>query len=78
MLYVQVLFADPKYNYRTSINGPLDKARAYFVGQAINFGDRHDGDPDNLQIATGVELVEEASARLAAAYPTLCNYLSTH
>lgn len=57
MIAVKVCFADPRYDYVTDINGTLESATAYFVGAALNFGDRDWGDCDNMQVVTRVELV---------------------
>ena len=43
-----VRFADPSYDYRTSVNGELSNEEivAYFKGQVFNLGNVH----DNVQI----------------------------
>jgi len=38
MRVAHVKFADPKYNYSTSINGTDESIRAYFVGKWLNLG----------------------------------------
>ena len=44
-----IIFADPKYNYSTSINGCVsdEDIKKYFKGQLFNMGQ---ADNDNMQI----------------------------
>lgn len=41
----------------TSINGTDEQIRRYYIGQPFNFGDRFEGDPDNVQTAIAVEFL---------------------
>lgn len=49
MRTAHVKFADPKYNYCTSINGSDSEIRSYFVGNFFNFGDTEAHPRDDMQ-----------------------------
>ena len=60
---VQVMFADRRWNYSTSVSGTLEECRAYFVGQWLNIGSYPEDimqqcvdiaiqHPDNIQTAS--------------------------
>jgi hypothetical protein len=56
MIAIQVTFADG-YSLITNMNGTIEEARAYYIGQAFNFGDTEEHPADHLIKAIAVEEV---------------------
>jgi len=56
MISVKVTFADGN-SFVTGINATLDEAKAYYIGQAFNFGDSDEHPADLMVKAIAVEEV---------------------
>lgn len=58
LITVEVLFADSKHNYKTSVNGNCsdESIQVYFVGKSFNVAQYPQ---ENIQICTGTNIVRK-------------------
>lgn len=56
MLSVKVTFEDGN-TIETNINGTIEEVRAYYIGQAFQFGDTEEHPRDRLVKAIAVEVI---------------------
>jgi len=56
MIAIQVTFADG-YSLITNMNGTIEEARAYYLGQEFQFGDTEEHPRDRMVRAVAVEQV---------------------